>query len=490
VRPPESTNPAHVARRVGRILRPAVLLVTIFQSATAFAQFDPVVTPYLHDVTRVESWSFFEPYGSGAEPAYTILGNRATLGVRVRSRRVDLDGAFQYAQLIGLPERAIGPGALGSGGFYFFAAEAPAAYQLYFKTMMARVKDVVPGLSISAGRMGYSSGEETASGDATIDELQRLRIGSRLIGDFEWSLFQRSFDGARADFDRPSWSATASLLFPTQGGYEESANPTISSVKVFAGALTAKPALIPHQQLQLFLYHYRDQRDIRARPDNTGRVPRAADVSIATLGASHVGNFESRRGNIDVVAWAAVQAGDWYGQEHRAFSAALEAGYRWCSGWRPWLRAGFLHASGDGRPSDTRHETFFQMLPSVNRYSASAAYAQMNLRDTFVQFSLQPHRRIRTEIDVHDLRLANAADRWYHGSGATSRTGTFFGFSGRPSTGATALATSIEGTIDVTLKRPWSMRAYLGSMTGRDVVRRLFQGHRLLFFSLENILSF
>ncbi|HYU79834.1 MAG TPA: hypothetical protein VEK56_12670, partial [Vicinamibacterales bacterium] len=84
-------------------------------------------------MTRVESWSFFQPFEGGGNPTYSFVGNRATLGVRVKSVRFDLDGAFQYAQLVGVPERAVGPNALGSGGFYFFQAGSREAYQLYFK---------------------------------------------------------------------------------------------------------------------------------------------------------------------------------------------------------------------------------------------------------------------------------------------------------------------------------------------------------------------
>ena len=44
----------------------------------------------------------------------------------------------------------------------------------------------------------------------------------------------------------------------------------------------------------------------------------------------------------------AAQAGDWYGQPHRAASVAVEAGHRWTRApYRPWLRAGYLWASGD-----------------------------------------------------------------------------------------------------------------------------------------------
>ena len=86
------------------------------------------------------------------------------------------------------------------------------------------------------------------------------------------------------------------------------------------------------------------------------------------------------------MVWAAGELGDWYGQPHRAASAAAEIGHRWTAApLRPWLRAGYLYASGDGDPVDDRHGTFFQMLPSSRKYALSSVYAQMNLNDVFVQ---------------------------------------------------------------------------------------------------------
>ena len=468
-----------------------VLLAVAFPAA-AQSQDQPTVTAYLRDTARVESWSFFQPVpGQGTgDPDYTLFGNRATLGVRVESQRVGVDGAFQYSQLVRLPARAIGPGALGSGGFYYYSAEATEAYQLYIKRMVLRLKNVLPGTSIALGRMEFSSSEESPSREPAIANLKRFRLGARLIGDFEWSIFQRAFDGARVDIVRPAWAANASLLFPTQGGYEESANPTISTVKVIASSLSLMPSWLPHQETQLFAYHYRDRRGVRARPDNSGRVPRPIDVSIATIGASHVATLPISGGRADVVAWAAVQTGDWYGQDHRAVSATGEAGYRFDAPWRPWLRGGYLYASGDRNGADARHNTFFQMLPSIHRYSLSTVYSQMNLRDAFAQLLVEPAARVTARAEVHRLSLAAAADRWYYGSGATSRTGTFFGFSSRPSLGANRLGTVVEGTADVSLRKAWSVNAYLGFIKGGEVVRRQFLRDRLVMFYAENVFSF
>ena len=48
----------------------------------------------------------------------------------------------------------------------------------------------------------------------------------------------------------------------------------------------------------------------------------------------------------------------------------------------------------------------------------------------------------------------------------------------------------LEASADVRLNRRWSVNGFVGTMWGRDVVRRLFAGDRLTFFYLENVLSF
>ena len=44
--------------------------------------------------------------------------------------------------------------------------------------------------------------------------------------------------GVRVDVSRPRWHATAALLFPVQGAFEESANATMSDVRVASAAMT------------------------------------------------------------------------------------------------------------------------------------------------------------------------------------------------------------------------------------------------------------
>jgi hypothetical protein len=452
---------------------------------------DVMVTPFFREVTRGESWSFFDPGPDGGDPDYSFLGNRMTFGVTASSPRWEATGAFQYIQLFGLPRTAIGPGALGSGGYYYYSANNRNAYQFYARAMNFAFKSKEKGLRIVGGRMGYTSGAEGESGVPSLEYVKRDRLDSRLIGEFEWSIVQRAFDGVRVDVDRPGWRLTGAAFMPTQGGYEESASPTITKIQLYSAAATFKPGVvIPWSELQVFSHTYRDRRPVETRPDNSPFTG-AANITMTTFGASQVGIFPTVAGEVDSVVWLAGQAGDWYGDPHRAWSLAAEVGHRWTAvAWQPWVRAGLLYASGDEDPTDDRHGTFFQMLPTSRRYSLSNTYAQMNMKELFGQVYLYPTSSVSLRADVHHVSLADPNDRWYAGSGATARRGSFFGYSMRPSNAATSLGTVVEGSADVKLNRYWSVNAYLGSMRGGDVVKRLFTGSQLRFFYVENVIAF
>jgi len=480
---------------VYRAALPLVLVLVIDVSLTS-AQDTPnediVVTPFFRDVTRAETWSFFDPGPAGGDPTYSFLGNRMSFGVNVSTPRWEAAGTFQYVQLFRLPPASIGPGALGSGAYYFYSAGNPSAYQFYARALNFGFKSKDKGLRIVGGRMGYTSGAEGDSGVASLEHVKRDRLASRLIGEFEWSIVQRAFDGVRVDVDRPGWRLTGAALMPTQGGYEESASPAITKIQVYSAAATFKPhVLIPWSELQLFSHTYRDRREVETRPDNSPFTATEADITMTTFGASQVGIFPTVAGEVDSVVWLAGQAGGWYGDPHRAWSLAAEVGHRWTAvTWQPWVRAGLLYASGDKDPTDARHGTFFQMLPTSRRYSLSNTYAQMNMQELFGQVYLYPSSSVSLRADVHRVSLADPNDRWYAGSGATERRGIFFGYSMRPSNAATSLGTVIEGSADVKINRYWSVNGYLGHIAGGDVVKRLFTGDRLTFFYLESVLGF
>jgi hypothetical protein len=473
-----------------------VLLVVIAAAGPASAQQPPADTPpvrwQVRNTTRVESWSFFEPPPGGGDPDYTFIANRLFLGIGYRRPRVELEGAVQYVQFGNLPDDASGPGPLGTGALYFDHAGRTDSHQVYLRTAQARFRNIAPGLDVQVGRFGYASGGEAPSGDAKIEAVKRLRLDSRLIGEFEWSIYQRAFDGMRVDVGRPQWRGTAAVFRPTQGGFEEQAGHPMNGLGVAAFTFTLRPGTaFANTDWQGFVYRYDDDRHVAARPDNTFQPADAVDVGITTFGTSLVGAYPAGRGQLDTLAWIVVQQGDWYGQDHSAAALAIEAGCQWPKArLRPWLRGGFFRSTGDSDPEDDEHGTFFQMLPTGRKYSLSTTYNLMNLTDVFGQALLRPHAEVGVRLDVHWLRLSEGADLWYSGSGATQRAGTTFGYAGRRSGGNTGLGTIVEGSADWTVSRHFSINGYLSWMRGGDVVRTTFAGRRLVFGYVETIVSF
>ena len=468
--------------------------------AAMAAQAPPVAAPtssrrspfYARNTTRVEMWRFFEPPVAVADADYAFVANRLQVGIKHASRRWEFLGAAQYVQFGNLPRRAFGPGPLGSGGAYYDAAGETAPGRLYLKYLAFRFKDLARGLDLQVGRFGYTSGAEASSGDPAIESLKRLRVDSRAIGEFEWSLFQRSFDGVRADLRRASYQLTGAWLRPTQGGFEKDAGVPVRDLNVEVLAFTARPgAWLPRTEAQVFFYRYDDARDVIARPDNTGLSATAVDVGISTFGATLASSFPSGANAADALLWTAVQSGEWYGDTHRAWAVAAEGGYQWPRrAWKPWVRAGVNVSSGDSDPADSTHRTFFAMLPTARRYSLSTVYTQMNLRDLFVQALARPNGKLTVRGDLHALSLQSAQDRWYFGSGVTQKSGTAFGYGGRRSGGATGLATVIEGSIDYAISTHWSVNAYLGHLRGGDVVRTSFARDVMSFAYLESVIQF
>ena len=448
----------------------------------------------LLNTTRVESWRFFEPGPAGGEPDYEFLANRLKVEVRGRWSKTELTMAVQHVGLFDLPERAAGPGPFGTGALYYAqGGRRRNPHQFYLRYANVGVRDVVPGVDLRIGRMAYASGGEAPSGAPKLEQVKGPRLISRLVGEFEWSIYQRGYDGVRLDVTQPRWQATGVALMPTQGGFARVAGSTMTDVVVAGGTVSTRPSPSSTHptQVQAFAMYYADDRAVSQRPDNTGRVATRADINVTTVGGALVGVYPAGAGEVDLFGWAALQRGGWYEQGHQALAVATEAGYQWVGApAQPWVRAGFFYASGDGDGADGRHETFFPLLPTIRKFAMTTIYGTMNLRDTFVQVLARPRTSLGLRLDVHRLDLASAADLWYSGSGATLHRGTTFGYGGRPSNGSLRLGTSVELSANYTIRPGWSVNGFLARFGAGPVVTGTFAGDRAWFAYVENALSF
>ena len=447
----------------------------------------------VENMTRVELWRYFEPPPDAAtHPDYIFYGNRSTLGATYRGSRWSMFGALQYVRAENLPAGAIGPGLLGTGAAYFFQANGTFSYQFYLRRLSLRWRAAGPGTWVEAGRFSRAADVETSTGDATIDRLVRDELNGRLLGDMEWSFYQRAWDGVRGGVTRGGVAATVTAALPTQGTFEESANLPMDRVLVAAAEVTIAPGtLVPRTRIEAFAIGYDDTRPVAARPDNSGRTPSRADIGVWTFGTSAAGAYPSRWGVSDAVVWVAAQTGAWYELSQRAVAGTAAVGHRFTHvPGRPWLRLGTAYASGDDDAADGQHGTFFPLLPSGDRVSRLNAYALMNVVDRWAAGEIQPHPTLDLSAGVRRVGLASTADRWYQGSGATLRHGNYFGFQGRNGRGGATIGTVVEGSATWRARRWWTLRAYAGRIAGGDVVTRIFRGNRLVTAWLESTLHF
>jgi hypothetical protein len=478
----------------------AALCLTLFATAWTQAQAPaaprpaparPGVVFTVRDATRAETWRYFEPLPGGGDPDYAYVANRLQLELSRAWPRVDITVTAQHVGFIGLPDDATGPGPLGLGSLYFEqGGRRTNPQQLYLRYANVRLKQVLPGLDVQVGRMSYTSGAEAATGDARLEALKRQRLDARIVGEFEWSIYQRGYDGVRADWSRGPVRATGLAVRPTQGGFARVAGPTIDDIDVWGGTVSVQPtSRLPHTQVQGFVIRYDDDRPVTQRPDNMGLSAPRVDVGITSTGGTLVGVYPVAGGHVDALAWGVWQRGDWYGQAHRASTFAVEGGYQWSTRpWSPWVRAGVLHASGDDSSTDNEHGTYFPVLPTVRRFSQTTVFSTMNVDDMFVQVMARPVKPLGLRLDVHRLHLASAAEIWYIGSGATLEEGGVFGYSGRRSNGSRVLGTSIEGSADVAVTPLWSVNAFVGHVNGGRVVTGTFTGDRFWFVYVEQVL--
>ena len=392
---------------------------------------------------------------------------------------VQLTLVAQDTRLGNLPDDAsLAPpvGNLGPGAVYYANTKQRTQGEPFLKLGFLTLRRA--GLAATVGRYEYRDGLETVPGDPALSALKRTRIAERLVGPFEFTHVTRSFDGVRLACDRPGWNVTVIGTRPTQGGFEVSANRELDLTLAGAALTLKRLPVAPPADVRLFYLYYRDGRDGVLKVDNRPLPVRTADhapIAIHTAGGHGLTVVDVGPGRLDLLAWVAVQAGDWGVDDHAAWAYAVETGYQLPTfAAAPWLRVGYDRSSGDGNPGDGHHRTFFQLLPTARTYAQLPFYNLMNTADAFAQVLLVPHRIVSLRADYHWLTVSDGNDLWYSGGGATNDH--VFGYAGSPAGGRHALAQVIDLSVTVQLLRQLALGTYYGHAFGGGVVRETFAG--------------
>jgi hypothetical protein len=430
--------------------------------------------------TRAYGWDWFEP--SSGNNQYGYSGNILRVNLSEHRKGWDWDAEFAAPFLLGLPDTATAAapqGALGLGSNYYSAnGNSQYSGMVFPKQLYVRMKGLGPSEagSLQVGRFEFNDGTEIVPKSATLATLKRDRISQRLIGTFGWSDVGRSFDGARFSYSRPTNDFTFVAAIPTRGVYQTDGWGWNRSAFGYA-AFTHEWGHGNHAaDTRVFVLDYDDWRHI-VKTDNRPAGIRAHEtdnIRIETFGAHSMHAFTTKAGTIDALAWVAVQTGRWGTQFQRAYAIDFEAGFqpKMLSRLKPWLRGGFTMGSGDSNPADSRHGTFFQVLPTPRPYARFPFFNMMNTEDAFGALVLRPHTKITVSSEFHALRLSNANDLWYSGGGVFQPW--TFGYVGRPTSGRRSLANLYDSSVEYRANRWTTLTGYFGYAQGLAAMEQIY----------------
>ena len=428
---------------------------------------------------RTEAWDWFEP-SAPAQNTYAFEHSLLRIGLGQKSERFEWFVEGAQDAILNLPTDAVLPGRsgqLGLGGTYY-AANGNGQNNANGFVRQAYLSFALPAnAKLKIGRFTFLDGAEVSPKDKSLAMLVNTRIAQRLIGDFGFSAVGRSFDGAQLAFNSDAGNFTFFAARPTRGVYQIDAMGELD-VDLFYGAYTVPiNSAKSSGELRVFSLGYIDERSSVLKTDNRAAAIRASDQShirIGTYGADYVHIFRTRGyGQFDILFWGAVQNGSWGSLAQRSGAFVTEAGWQPAIQiFNPSFRVGYSFGSGDNNPTDTRHGTFFQVLPTPRPYARFPFYNMMNNEDVFGSATFRLPRKFVVKSELHALRLANANDLWYGGGGAFQPH--TFGYTGRASGGNRALANVWDVSMDVPLRYGFSLTTYYAHAWGKDLVQSIY----------------
>ena len=439
---------------------------------------DPSLNIFIYDRTRVDTWQWF-----AAPPAANTYGYVQSLlrvGLEQRVRQWDWRLELAQPSILDAPDDAISSsaaqGQLGLGATYYAANKNSNSAAAFLKQGFVRYDGEAAGLRL--GRFEFVDGQEIQPSNTTIGWLQSHRVAHRLIGNFGFSDAQRSFDGLDAHFHVRGWDLTGLAARADQGVFNMNGNPELN-VDVQYLALThaeAKGKIL----WRAFALGFHDGRTGLTKTDNRSLAIRGSDhanIRIGTYGGDFLATMPAGPGAIDFLLWGAAQNGSWGSQSHRAGAVAIEGGYHFRKvATAPWLRGGWFRGTGDNNASDNSHNTFFQVLPTPRLYARLPFYNLMNNTDEFVQVIDKPVKNLALRSDLHWLQLTSSHDLWYLGGGAFDNK--VFGYVGRPSGGATSLASVADVSADWQATSNVDLNFYYAYAQGKKVVEAIYPEDR------------
>jgi Alginate export len=450
--------------------------------------------------SRLEAFDWFQPDTGNNNYAYS--GNIFRISFAQRRESWDWNAEFAVPVLAGLPPDSIATGtqgALGIGANYFGANDRKrTAAMLFPKQLYIRINKFgnSTASSLRLGRFEFSDGAEITPKNAALAALKNSRIAQRMIGSFGWTDVGRSFDGAQYTYTKPGGTFTLVGATPTRGVFQVDGwgwNKTAFGYGSFSkGWGKGKHAA----DSRVFGIYYDDFRNFTSllKTDNRSLALRRADTSnikIGTFGGHSLHAFATKAGNVDLLLWGAAQTGKWGTLDQRSVAGDIEVGIQptLAKKLKPWFRAGYYYGSGDNDPNDSKHGTFFQVLPTPRPFARFPFFNMMNNRDAFAMMTLRPHAKVTISNEFHALRLANKNDLWYQGGGVFQPWS--FGYVGRNTSGRQSLANLYDVNVEYRHNAHFTFLGYYGLAQGLASTATIYpKGKNASFGYLEVLYKF
>jgi len=427
--------------------------------------------------SRAEGWNYFQSPTGNSD--YGFWDSTLRIGLGQTGERVDWFVEGEQPSILGLPNNAVvspPQGQLGLGGSYYAANNNHTNEANGFvKQAFVSFKRLGP-TALKIGRFEYFDGAEVKSSDPFLATIVQTRITNRLVSNFGFSAVQRAFDGVQFSLNAKQNNFTFLAARPTQGVFQVKGMDELD-VDVYSGAYTRSLNVGRNaSSLRIFGIGYIDHRTLVLKTDNRPSSVRSADhgrIEVATYGLDYVHVLKtSQAGKFDIVLWGALQNGSWGSQTQHAVAFVTEAGWQFPFKLQPWFSVGYSYGSGDGTSSNSRHSTFFQLLPTPRQYARFPFYNMMNNEDLYGTLNLRPASKLSLRTETHALRLASASDLWYSGGGAFQPK--TFGYTGRPSNGNRGLANVWDFNADYQFTRSFGASFYYGHAWGKGVIDSIY----------------
>ncbi|MBX7207049.1 MAG: alginate export family protein [Verrucomicrobiaceae bacterium] len=118
----------------------------------------------------------------------------------------------------------------------------------------------------------------------------------------------------------------------------------------------------------------------------------------------------------------AVQFGERFGKDLRAFAGHWGGGYNWLhSSWKPRVGLEYNYSTGDSNAADGRVGTFQNLFPTNHLYYGYMdVFSWQNLHNPALKLSVEPSEKVKVGLDYHLFWLANTNDAWYRSNQITT----------------------------------------------------------------------